>query len=81
MITASPLHTTVHFPAHTEALKHYSSALALRPAGDAALYSNRSAALLALGLHEEALADATRCVELRPAWWKAHYRCALLNRP
>lgn len=37
-------------------------------------YSNRSAALLALGRHREALADGKKCVELRPTWPKGFAR-------
>lgn len=37
-------------------------------------YSNRSAALLALGKHRDALADGKKCVDLRPAWAKGYAR-------
>ena len=61
-----------------DAVRLYTSAIAGAP-GDAALHGNRSAAKLALGEHEGALMDATRCVELDETWAKGHYRlgCAL----
>ena len=61
-----------------DAVRLYTSAIAAAP-GDAALHGNRSAAKLALGEHEGALMDATRCVELDETWAKGHYRlgCAL----
>lgn len=37
-------------------------------------YSNRSAALLALQRHRDALADGRKCVELRPGWAKGFAR-------
>lgn len=37
-------------------------------------YSNRSAALMALARHREALADGRKAVELRPAWPKGYAR-------
>jgi tetratricopeptide (TPR) repeat protein len=36
--------------------------------------SNRSAAYLHLGKHEEALSDATQCISLKPNWEKGHFR-------
>ena len=61
-----------------DAVRMYTQAIAGAP-GDAALHGNRSAAKLALGEHDGALLDATRCVELDPEWAKGHYRlgCAL----
>ena len=50
-----------------DAVRLYTSAIAGAP-GDAALHGNRSAAKLALGEHEGALMDATRCVELDETW-------------
>lgn len=57
----------------------YSQAIAGAP-GDAALFANRSAAYLALGLHEQAAWDGAKAAALRPGWAKAHYRlgCAHL---
>ena len=56
-----------------EATKMYSQAIA-GDEGDAALYSNRSAAYLAQGLLEQAVWDAKKAVALRPEWGKGHYR-------
>eukprot|EP00667_Euglena_gracilis_P009704 EG_transcript_9863 len=58
-----------------QAVELWSQGLELDPA-NAALYSNRCAAYLALEQHEKALADATRCVELAPQWCKGYYRKA-----
>ena len=40
----------------------------------AVLWSNRSAACLAMGCHRQAMADAKRAVSLAPSWGKAHAR-------
>ena len=53
----------------------YSQAAELDP-GSSVLFSNRSGALAALGVYEQALADADRCVSLRPDWAKGHTRKA-----
>ena len=47
---------------------------------DKTLYSNRSAAALALGLVEQALRDAGECVRVDETWAKGYYRfgCALM---
>ena len=42
--------------------------------GNAALHSNRSAALLQIHTLSKALADAEECVRLRPDWEKGHFR-------
>ena len=57
----------------SDAARFYTQALAGAP-DDKALRSNRSAAYLALGRTDEAVADAVRCVALDKAWPKAHYR-------
>ena len=57
----------------SDAARFYTQALAGAP-DDKALRSNRSAAYLALGRTNEAVADAVRCVALDAAWPKAHYR-------
>ena len=41
---------------------------------DHTLFGNRSAAYITLGLYEEALLDAQKCVALYPSWQKGHYR-------
>ena len=56
---------------HEEAVDAFSAALGLRP-DDATLLCDRSAALFALGRCEAALVDASRAVELRPRWGRAH---------
>ena len=38
------------------------------------LWSNRSAALCAVGNYERALTDAERCIKLAPDWGKGHAR-------
>ena len=68
-------------PQHTqaEAVQAYSQAIAGAP-DDAALFGNRSAAYLALGLYEQAAWDGAKAAKLRPSWAKGHYRlgCAHL---
>jgi predicted RNA methylase len=56
-----------------DAARFYTQAIAGAP-DDKALRSNRSAAYLALGRTEEAVADGVRCVALDARWPKAHYR-------
>ena len=71
---------SIHASTHrSEAVQMYSQALAGAPK-DAALYANRSAAYLSLGLYEQAAWDGRKAAALRPGWAKAHYRlgCALL---
>ena len=43
----------------------------------APIYSNRSASFLKLSKVSQALADAEKCVELRPDWDKAYFRKAV----
>jgi len=38
------------------------------------LYSNRAASYSALNMHAEALADADKCIQLKPQWVKGHFR-------
>ena len=63
-----------------EASAHYSKALEVAvDAGmeeAAVLFSNRSGALAASGSYDLALADAERCIALRPDWAKGHGRKA-----
>ena len=42
----------------------------------APIFSNRSASFLKLSKVNQALADAEKCVELKPDWDKAHFRKA-----
>jgi tetratricopeptide (TPR) repeat protein len=58
------------------AIECYTKALRCEPSGSslAALLSNRSAALLKVHQHEEALADAERCVQEAPTWAKGYFR-------
>lgn len=56
-----------------DTLQHYSDAIALAPHLHL-LYSNRSAAHVALGNIAAAVADAAECVRLRPNWAKGHAR-------
>jgi len=70
-----------HFSAkaYDEAIKAYTTAIA-GCGTDKSLYSNRSAAALAMGYYEDALRDAAKCVELDETWAKGYYRlgCALM---
>jgi tetratricopeptide (TPR) repeat protein len=58
------------------ALQFYTDAIRVDPVSDmgATLYSNRAAALAALGKHDEALMDCDRCIRLKRSWFKGHYR-------
>ncbi|CAL1164391.1 unnamed protein product [Cladocopium goreaui] len=56
-----------------EAYDYYSQAIMADP-DSALLRSNRSGALAALGRYVEALADADKCCQLRPDWYKSHVR-------
>lgn len=51
------------------ALGHYTVAITKAPENHV-LYSNRAACLVGLGQFEEALRDASTCVQLAPAWAK-----------
>ena len=64
-----------------DAVRMYTQAIAGAP-GDAALHGNRSAAKLALGEHDGAFLDATRCASSWTACAKGHYRlgCARVLR-
>ncbi len=62
-----------------EAIQFYSQAIA-GDEEDHTLYSNRSAAYLALSLFEQAAWDAAKSIKLEPCWSKGYYRlgCACL---
>ena len=70
-----------HFAAkaYDEAIKAYTTAIAGCDT-DKSLYSNRSAAELAMGYYDDALRDAAKCVQLDKTWAKGYYRlgCALM---
>jgi hypothetical protein len=55
-----------------EAIEHYTKAIDL--GATHVLYSNRSAAYGGIGKWEEALKDATKCVEMQPDWGKGYGR-------
>eukprot|EP01061_Rhynchopus_euleeides_P009792 TRINITY_DN19089_c0_g1_i2.p1 TRINITY_DN19089_c0_g1~~TRINITY_DN19089_c0_g1_i2.p1 ORF type:complete len:700 (+),score=316.69 TRINITY_DN19089_c0_g1_i2:67-2166(+) len=59
-----------------KAIALYTEALALQKIDErkAALYSNLSAVRLLLDRHDEALADAQKCIDLRPDWPRGHTR-------
>eukprot|EP00331_Platyophrya_macrostoma_P030711 CAMPEP_0176453916 /NCGR_PEP_ID=MMETSP0127-20121128/29553_1 /TAXON_ID=938130 /ORGANISM="Platyophrya macrostoma, Strain WH" /LENGTH=586 /DNA_ID=CAMNT_0017842927 /DNA_START=12 /DNA_END=1772 /DNA_ORIENTATION=+ len=59
-----------------EAIKHFSKAIECNP-NDHVFFSNRSACFSSLGKYPEALADATRCVTLKPDWAKGYVRKGL----
>eukprot|EP00913_Durusdinium_trenchii_P010851 g10180.t1 len=58
---------------YQEAYDYYSQAIRADP-DSALLFSNRSGALAQLGRYVEALADADKCCQLRPEWYKSHVR-------
>ena len=58
--------TAQNFP---EAIKHFTNAIA-EDDTDHVFYSNRSACYSSLKKYDEALADGTKCVELKPDWAK-----------
>lgn len=59
--------------AFKEAVDHYTEAIRCDPA-DHIFFSNRSACQVSLGNYEQALQDASRCVELKPSWPKGYLR-------
>ena len=59
---------------HDSAIRYYSMAVDIDP-DNHVLYSNRSAAYLSLGdAKSKALADANKCIALRPDWVKGYSR-------
>ncbi|KAL3320943.1 Stress-induced-phosphoprotein 1 [Cichlidogyrus casuarinus] len=57
------------------AIKAYSEAIALDPKNHV-LYSNRSAAYAQKSSYSDALADAEKCIEIKPDWVKGYTRKA-----
>jgi len=54
------------------AVKHYTEAIEAVP--NEVLYSNRSGAYAKLSNYKNALLDANKCIDLKPAWAKGHSR-------
>ena len=61
-----------------EAIDLYTRVIDLNPS--AVAYTNRSAARLKVGQHEEALSDAEHAVSLTPTHAKAYFRIAAASR-
>ena len=57
---------------YPEAIQHYTKAIELLPTH--VLYSNRSAAYCGMKKYDDALADATKCIEMKPDWGKGYGR-------
>jgi len=57
---------------YPEAIEHYTKAIEL--GATHVLYSNRSAAYCGMQKYEEALSDATKCIEMKPDWGKGYGR-------
>jgi tetratricopeptide (TPR) repeat protein len=66
-----------HLPSlvSSEAVRLYSQAIA-GAEQDWTLFGNRSAAYLALGHYDEALADAAKAIQLNKEWGKGYFRSA-----
>jgi len=62
------------------AIHHYSSGLQVGGGDEAVLYSNRAHCFCKLERYEDALADARRCVALRPEFVKGFLRGAMALR-
>uniref|UniRef100_A0A7E4W1I9 TPR_REGION domain-containing protein n=1 Tax=Panagrellus redivivus TaxID=6233 RepID=A0A7E4W1I9_PANRE len=58
-----------------DSLNHYDQAVLIDPNNNV-LYANRSAILLKLGRVQEAIAEATHAIQLKPEWPKAYFRKA-----
>uniref|UniRef100_A0A7S2RN34 Uncharacterized protein n=1 Tax=Rhizochromulina marina TaxID=1034831 RepID=A0A7S2RN34_9STRA len=58
---------------YQEAIQLYSKALSLQP-DEAALFSNRAAALFMLRLYSQCVEDCNKAINLRPDYTKAHLR-------
>uniref|UniRef100_A0A3B0MWC7 Hsp70-Hsp90 organising protein n=1 Tax=Theileria annulata TaxID=5874 RepID=A0A3B0MWC7_THEAN len=59
-----------------EAAEFFTKAIELNP-NDHVLYSNRSGAYASMYMYNEALADANKCIELKPDWPKGYSRKGL----
>lgn len=57
-----------------EAIRLYSEAIACCTSDTHLLYSNRSAAFMALNMFQDALNDGFKCTEVNPAWSKGYFR-------
>ena len=57
---------------YEQAIVHFSKAIDL--GGNHVLYSNRSACFCGLRKYEEALSDATKCIEMKSDWGKGYGR-------
>ena len=55
---------------YEQAIVHFSKAIELCPTH--VLYSNRSACYCGLRKYEEALTDATKCIDMKSDWGKVH---------
>jgi tetratricopeptide (TPR) repeat protein len=58
---------------YSEAIEWYTKAVNADPNNET-LYSNRAASYSACNKNAEALADAEKCVALKPTWVKGHFR-------
>jgi stress-induced-phosphoprotein 1 len=58
------------------AIQHYTAALN-ENAGDHTILGNRAAAYHNLSKFQEALADANKCIEVKPDWSKGYQRKAM----
>ena len=55
---------------YQQAIVHFSKAIELGPTH--VLYSNRSACYCGLRKYEDALTDATKCIDMKSDWGKVH---------
>ena len=59
-----------------KAIEHYTEAITANP-GDHTIYGNRSASYHNLKRYAEALADAEKCIQIKPDWSKGFQRKAM----
>jgi len=59
---------------YDDAIQLYSEALDLCDIDTHILFSNRSAARTGKGLFDEAIDDATKCIQMMPQWSKGYFR-------